>query len=229
MPNNNAFLHPNLAGYLEKQQLQKAYNSFCETSRHLTKEKNGLKCGNKPIDTSVGLVNIIRESFLFRARISEFLRTLPQSPLVFKLIDTEDTLERLDIILKFTKESLYKATDENPKKRKYENNDVFDVSQSNTSTPETVNPSKRIRKSITTPFLTLSDNKEVKSKSVEKSHVNRAELGYQSSSETSNKEDDGETEEAIDDNRVNINTTASVLKPEVRFVWFIQMTFLIDF
>lgn len=203
-----------ISGYLENQQLQKAYNSFCETSRHLTKEKNGLKSGNKPLDTSAGLVNIIREFFLFKARINEFLRTSAQSPLIFRLIDTEDTLQRLEIILKFTKESLAKDSDDNPKKRKYEANDIFDVSQSNTSTPESMNPAKRMRKSLTTPFLTLSANKEVKSKSVEKSQTIRAELGYQSSSETSNKEDDGEIEEEVAVE--NLPVASSAIKIEVR-------------
>lgn len=184
---------------MDHQQLTEAYDSFCETSRHLTKEKNGLKSGNKPLDTSVGLVNIIREYFLFKSRINEFLRLCPQSPIVLKLIDTDDNLVRLDIILKSFRENLSKFDKipaENPKKRKLENElDEFEISQTNTSTPETVNPSKRTRKSLTTPFLTLSANKEIKIKTVDKAIVNKSELRYQSSDDTSGKEDDGEEDQ----------------------------------
>lgn len=167
---------------------------FCETSRHLAKEKTGLKCGNKPLDTSLGLVNIIREYFLFKSRVNEFLRTCPKSPIIIKIIDTEDTVLRLDIILETLRENLSKIDKipaENPKKRKYENDDdEFDISQNNTSTPES-NAPKRSRKSLT-PFLTLSGNKEIKTKTVDKSALYHSELNFPSSDDTSEKEDEDE-------------------------------------
>lgn len=209
-----------ISGYLENQQLNKAYTSFCETSRHLAKEKKGLKCGNKPLDTSVGLVNIIREYFLIKARINEFLRMTPHSPIIIQLIDTSDTILRLDIILKAFKESLNKNESipvESSKKRRRESQEVFDISQTNTSTPETVNPSKRPRKSLTTPFLTISANKENKSRSIEKSAASRVELKYSSTSDTSEKEDEGE-EEVDGDSRSPDSPESPVLtvKPEVK-------------
>lgn len=203
---------------METQQLQKAYHSFCETSRHLTKEKNGLKYGNKPLDTSIGLVNIIREYFLIKARINEFLRLCPQTPVVIQLIDTNDTLLRLDIILKTFKDNLSRLDKaENLKKRKHEcDDDVFDVSQTNTSTPETVNQPKRQRKSLTTPFLTLSANKEIKVKTVDKAIVTRTEAIPFSSDETSDKEDDAEDdEEDVEDIGRSLNSPVSeVLKAQ---------------
>lgn len=200
--------------------MQNTYKSFCETSRHLLKEKKGLKYGNKPLDTSVGLVNIIREYFSIKARINEFLRMSPHSPIVIELIETEDTKLRLDIILKAFKESL-KKTDSVPvesvKKRKHEIHDVFDVSQTNTSTPETNNPSKRRRKSLTTPFLTISANKENKSKSIEKNSTSRHELRYSSSSDTSEKEnEDEEKEEDQSPSPSSADSSVNTLKPEVR-------------
>lgn len=218
-----------ISGYLETQQLQKAYHSFCETSRHLTKEKNGLKYGNKPLDTSVGLVNIIREYFLIKARINEFLRSCPLTPVVIQLIDTNDTLLRLDIILKAFKDNLSKLDKAGTlKKRKHECDDgVFDVSQSNASTPETVNPSKRLRKSLTTPFLTLSANKEIKVKTVDKAIVTRTEAIPFSSDETSDKEDDIEDDEEAEDIEV---TDVLKAQPQVRkFVMQLNCRLLFKF
>lgn len=199
---------------MENQQLQKAYNSFCESSRHLTKEKKGLKYGNKPLDTSQGLVNIVRDYFLYKARINEFLRLCPHSPIIIKLIDTDDTLLRLEIILKTFKDSLSKIDKvpvECSKKRKHEHDDLFDVSQTNTSTPEIVNPSKRMRKSLTTPFLTLSANKENKIRSIDKSTANRNELSYNTSSDSSEKENE---EDDNDDMSHSNQATASPI-PQV--------------
>lgn len=187
-----------LLGYLENQQLQRAYASFCETSRHLTKEKKGLKYGNKPIDTSFGLVNIVRDYFTFKSRINEFLRLCPLSPVVIRLIDTDDVLQRLEIILETFKDNLNKLGSnptENAKKRKLEKDDVFDVQQINASTPEVTHQTKRLRKSLTTPFLTISANKENKCKNADKTKLSRNELEYQNNSsfsETSNKEDEDE-------------------------------------
>lgn len=165
------------------------------------KEKQGLKYGNKPLDTSIGLVSIIRDYFTLKSRINEFLRLCPHSPTIIRLIDTNDTLQRLELILETLKLNLHKIDKLAPgstKKRKLENEEnIFDISHSKTSTPEIINPAKRQRKSFTTPFLTVSANKENKSKTVEKSAVGRSELEFhESSSETSNKEDDDEEEES---------------------------------
>lgn len=215
------------SGYLENQQLHKASNEFCNTSRHLAKEKQGLKYGNRMIDTSLGLVNIVREYFLFQSRINEFLRLCPQSPLIIELIDTNDTLLRLDKLLKTVKDHLGKIDkipSDNPKKRKHEidDDDEFVVSQTNTSTPETVMSSvKRLKSSLTTPFLTLSTNKEETVKTVDKvlkNHINF------SSTDTSGKEDDDVEEQ------VKLPPAASqVLKanPEVRIYYAtVVFTFL---
>lgn len=136
---------------MENQQLEEAYNEFCETSRHLVKEKQGLKYGNKLLDTSVGLVNIVRDYYTLKSRINEFLRISPHSPFIIRLIDTEDTLQRLEIILQTLTENLHKIEKLQPgstKKRKLDQEEnIFDISHSKTSTPETLHPSKRLRKS----------------------------------------------------------------------------------
>jgi hypothetical protein len=180
-----------------------------------------LKFGNKPLDTSIGLVNVIRDFYSIKSRINEFLRLCPKSPIIIKLIDTDETLVRLDIILNAFKENLGKidkVPPGNPKKRKLEienDDDEFDITQTNTSTPETViNPSKRKRMSLTTPFLTLSANKEIKIRTADKSLVmNRSELNYTTSSDTSGKEDDGMDEE--EEKAPGLSTTPAVLIPEV--------------
>lgn len=157
----------------------------------------------------MGLVNIIREYFLIKSRVNEFLRACPLSPVVIQLIDTNDTLLRLDIILKSFKENLEKAPAGNQKKRKLENDvDEFQISMTNTSTPETVNPPKRLRKSLTTPFLTLSANKEIKVKSVDRAAVTRGEAIPFSSDETSDKEDDAEDNDVGDASR-SVNSPVS--------------------
>jgi hypothetical protein len=151
-------------------------------------------------------VNIIRDYFTFKARINEFLRLSPLSPVVIRLIDTDDTLQRLEIILETVKDNLgnkmgrqQKVPAESSNKRKHDNDDVFDVSQSNTSTPETAHPAKRLRKSLTTPFLTLSANKQNKTKSTaDKSMVvERSELDCQNSSSSSDTPDKEEEEEDV--------------------------------
>lgn len=142
---------------------------------------------------------------------------------MIRLIDTDDSLQRLEIILEKFKDNLGKIDKvpaESSKKRKHEKDDVFEISQSNTSTPETAHPAKRLKKSLTTPFLMLSGNKENKSKTVDKSKVGRLELDYQnsSSSDTSNKEDDNDDN---DDEEMGVSRKTSssphVLKtnPEV--------------
>lgn len=210
---------------MENQQLDKAYSSFCETSRHLAKEKKGLKDGNKPLDTSFGLVNIIREYFSFKAKFTEFIRVCPKSPIIIQLIETDDTLARLNIILKSFKENLHKFDEvptENSKKRKHSNSaDDFDVSNANTSTPEAQTIVKKKRRSLATPFLTLSAQKEVKTIPWDKSATNKFELCYKSSTETSSKDYDDEEEVAAKPWLVTNTASAAspVLMPqnEVRY------------
>lgn len=150
----------------------------------------GLKYGNNPLDASVGLVNIIREYFLIKARINECvdesLRLSPHSPIIMQLIDTNDTLSRLNIILETFKESLNNIDSvpssvppvESSQKRKHDVEDVFDVSQANTVTPEAVNPKKRPRKSFATPFRTINANKEIRSHSIVNNSADDAEYDY---------------------------------------------------
>jgi hypothetical protein len=83
-------------------------------------------------------------------------------------------------------------------KRKRQTETEFNISQTNTSTPETHEPiSKRRRISLPNPFVSLSAcNSEKKTSNVnDKSVLNRKELNYISSPETSNKEDDVSDEE----------------------------------
>lgn len=179
-------------GYLENQQLDELYTLFCETSRHLVKEKKGLRYGNKPVDTSAGLIKIVSDYFMFKSQISEFLRLCPHSPVIVRLIDTEDPIKRLEIILETLKINLHKFEKvplEKSKKRKIGQEDEFNVSQSNASTPEPENVAKRRRQSITTPFLLFNSSKENQSKSFDKLKVPKSTLKYSTSSETSEKED----------------------------------------
>lgn len=140
------------------------------------------------------------------------------SPVVIRLIDTDDTLQRLEIILETFKDNLGKIdeveADGNSKKRKH-NDCLFDISQSNTSTPETAHPAKRLRKSLTTPFLTLSANKENKNKFIEKSLLGCTKLDHNSSSETSNKEDDDVDEEVVDSSKTSVSPHVRKANPEV--------------
>lgn len=205
---------------MEHQQLENTYKSFYASSRYLTEEKKVLKRGTAPLDTSVGLVSIIREYFLFRSRINEFLRSNPTSPVIIKLIEADDTLQRLDIILKSLKGNLCKGISaENPNKRKIEQSDEeFNISQSNTSTPETRNPPKRARKWLTKPLLTLSAKKHNTSKSLHKSPAHRNELNYVSTSDTSEKEDDDDEDDNDEQSPMRKSTSspaAQVLHEEV--------------
>lgn len=201
-----------ISGYLENQHLDNAYTSFCETSRHLVKEKQGLKCGNKPLDTSIGLVNIIRDYFTFKSLLNEFLRSCPQSPTIIRLIDSGDSLQRLEIILgmfqaydnlknlnfincnenfldtlKNNLHKIDKVSTASTKKRKHDNEEnVFNLSHSKTSTPEIVHLAKRLKNCLTTPHLTLSTFEESKSQGGTGSKL------LYSSSDSSNKEDDDE-------------------------------------
>lgn len=182
-------------GYLEKQQLHEAYLTFCGTSRYLTTEKKGLKYGNRPVDTTIGLINFISENIKFRAQINEFLRLCPRCPLTDRLTDKEDFLERNQIILDHLRYNIHLIENVHPEKSKkrkpIEQENGFDVSQSNASTPEVENAAKRSRKSLSNPFITVnSSNKENQSRSLEKSNLLKPPIVYSSSSsETSDKED----------------------------------------
>lgn len=210
---------------MENQQLDKTYSSFCDTSRHLAKEKKSLKDGNKMLDTSLGLVNIIRDYFSFKAKFAEFLRVCPKSPIIIELIEKEDTLSRLNLILQTFKDNLHKfdkVPTKNPKKRQHSNSvddgEDFDISNTNTSTPETVNVAKKPRRSVTTPFVAISASKDVKTKTVDQASTSRAALGYVSSPDTSSKDGDDEEEEEGAANASFIQNTSSpaaqVLKPQ---------------
>lgn len=199
---------------MENQQLEKTYRSFCDSSRHLAKEKKTLKNGNKMLDTSFGLVNIIREYYSFKAKFTEFLRVCPKSSTMIKLIDADDTLSRLDIVLQTITDNLHKfdkiPTENNKKRRHSSSVENFDISDTNTSTPEAQNVIKKRRRSVATPFITVSSKKEVKTKSVDKTSASRAELDYRSSSETSSKDGDDDEEEEKDAEKVSSNqNTAS--------------------
>lgn len=106
--NKTFFITLHFTGYLEDQDLPDAYKSFCESSRHLTKEYLALQSGSKSIDTSSGLVNIISDYFLIKATVSEFLRVCPKSPIVIKIIETSEIRLRLELILKIFKDNLNK-------------------------------------------------------------------------------------------------------------------------
>lgn len=197
------FIINSYAGYLDEQNLSDAYNVFCESSRHLTKEYEAYKEGTKSIDTSIGLVNIITEYFLLKEKLNEFVRTCPRSKLIIQLIDTSSIQLRLELIFKVLKDNLLKfdeqIEEETVSRKRRKNEGEFDISQTNTSTPETSHqPSlKRRRISLTTPFIALSANNSNNKSITNKSALNRKELNYLSSPETSNKEDDVTEEEPI--------------------------------
>lgn len=207
-------------GYLEKQQLDTTYAAFVDASRHLAKEKKELKHGNKPIDTSIGLVKIVSEHFKFKSRISEFLRSCPHSPLIDRLIDTQDSLEQLDIILETFKSNLKCDKFSSRKRKQNEREDNFNVSQSNASTPEPENAAKRRRKSLTTPFLIASTSKvNHSSKSSDKSKVHKPSLKYSpSSSESSDSKEDIHEDTGCSSAISKIRTTPPIA--EVRYIRF---------
>ena len=204
------------SGYLRSKQLQKAFSSFCDTTRHLTKEeKEEYKSGNTISFIPVGLVQIVREYLLFKNQIDEFLSSFnePFPPIVVKLLDEDDTLSRLKIILEyFFKENSrkdVKVPAKSSKKRKHEEVEAFNISQSNTSTPETVHLSKRKRSSLALPRFTFSGNKEHKNKPIEKTSTNRTELCL-SSSDTSRKDEDDEDEQEEDPQHSNRSTSSPI-------------------
>lgn len=186
---------------MDEQHLQEAHNIFCETSRHLTKEYLAYQEGTKSVDTSIGLVNIIAEYFLLKEKLNEFIRTCPKTSFIIELIDTASFQMRFELIFKILKENLLKFDVEVPttSKRKRRTETEFNISQTNTSTPETHEPlSKRRRISLPNPFVSLSAcnaEKKVTNVNDNSAVLKRKELNYVSSSETSDKEDDVSEEE----------------------------------
>lgn len=198
---------------MDEQNLPEAYNEFCETSRHLTKEYLAYREGAKSIDTSIGLVNIISEYFLLKEKLNEFVRTCPKTKLILQLIDTSSIQLRLELIFNKLKENLPsidgKVVEDTvlPRKRKKaDGNESFDICHTNTSTPDSSHPQsqqplkKRRKISLTTPFISLSASNNSKQLITDKNALNRKELQYISSPETSNKEDDvSDDDEIIED------------------------------
>lgn len=77
------------------------------------------------------------------------------------------------------------------KRRFADDDEEFEVLQTNTSTPETAPASKRFRRSLTTPFITLCSNGEIKKfVDLKESLSSRKELQFVSSPDTSSKEED---------------------------------------
>lgn len=220
----NEFAH--FSGYLEKQQLDAAYTAFLDTSRHLAHDKKELKLGNRPIDMSIGLIKIISEYCKFKDRIKEFLRLCPRSPLKNRLIDTENTLEQLDIILDTFNYNL-KKTEKIPaekarKRRQNEREDDFDVSQSNASTPEPEHAAKKRRKSQTKfPFLIASSSKENPSKSMNRSKILKSSLNHTSSSSDSDDDQIVKTERpaSTSQSRITPPPIAEVSCMQLRWLW----------
>jgi len=133
------------------------------------------------------------------------------------LIDTANLQSRLDIILKVLKDNLLKfdqVQEDVSRKRRKTENELFNVSQTNTSTPETVQPPKRRR--ISCSKLNTSNNND--NKTEEKVLGSKDLKNYISSPETSNKEDD------VTDDDSSIKTSTSNTKiappPEVNSYLF---------
>lgn len=133
------------------------------------------------------------------------------------MIDTANLQSRLDIILKVLKDNLLKfdqVQEDVSRKRRKTENELFNVSQTNTSTPETVQPPKRRR--ISCSKLDNSNNND--NKTEEKVLGNKDLKNYISSPETSNKEDD------VTDDDSSIKTSTSNTKiappPEVKSYLF---------
>lgn len=169
---------------------------------------------------------------MFKNQIDEFLSSFPdpRPPIITKLIEANDSLRRLEIILEyFFKDS---KSVKNPvgtsRKRKRDELEEFNISQSNASTPEIVHLPKRKRITFPTPFITVSSTKEHKSRLVEKSSANRKELllsspdtSMEAVSGTSEDEEDQEDDEEKEHqllNRQSASPISQVLKanPEVR-------------
>jgi hypothetical protein len=187
-----------ISEYLDVQRQDEAHEVFKNTSRHLRNYSDGIRAG-KFVDNAVELVKIVSEYFHFKSRIEEVMRTCPMSPTIEKLGDAQETKTRFDIIIDTLKNNLHKIEKipiVNSKKRKqndqHQQDDEFNVSQTNTSTPETYNNNpKRIKKS--TPHHRAGTSKEIRRRqSLDKSKLQRSDSRKYSTDDTSTKEDDGE-------------------------------------
>ncbi|CAO1394102.1 unnamed protein product [Diamesa serratosioi] len=178
-----------MIGYLEDQTLEDVYTAFCESSLYLNHEFEALQYGNKAIDTSMGLINIISDYYVIKSLISEFISSCPKTPIIVEMIQTNGLQQRLKLIINLLKENLNKIELIPERKRKHE--DDFESSVMTTSTPELQNAPKRPKISLTTPFMTLSKTTE---KKAEDNAFNRKELPF-TSSDTSDKEDYVEDDE----------------------------------
>ncbi|CAG9803100.1 unnamed protein product [Chironomus riparius] len=180
--------------YLDEQDLTDAYNTFCETSRHLTdQEYQSYSQGIKTLDNGYGLINIVTEYFLIKDKLRDFIRACPKTSIIISLIDTANLQSRLDIILKVLKDNLLKfdqVQEDISRKRRKTENELFQVSQTNTSTPETVQPLKKRRISCSKSNTLNNSNNNDNTKVEEKILGNKDLKIYISSPETSNKEDD---------------------------------------
>ncbi|KAG5683433.1 hypothetical protein PVAND_012714 [Polypedilum vanderplanki] len=208
-----------IVGYLDEQNLTDAHKLFCETSRHLSHEEYlAFSQGIKTIDTSIGLVNIVSEYFYIKNKLNDFIKNCPKTSLIIKLIDTSSFLLRIDLILKVLRENLQKFDKcevIESRKRRLNEDELFNISNTNTSTPETVvHCSKRPRVSFSKPLITLSAAKAEQSATkvkVDDESIGKKELHYISSPETSNKEDDVSEEE----DEENVSNEISVPPPEL--------------
>lgn len=179
---------------MDEQDLTDAYNTFCETSRHLTdQEYQSYSQGIKTLDNGYGLINIVTEYFLIKDKLRDFIRACPKTSIIISLIDTANLQSRLDIILKVLKDNLLKfdqVQEDISRKRRKTENELFQVSQTNTSTPETVQPLKKRRISCSKSNTLNNSNNNDNTKVEEKILGNKDLKIYISSPETSNKEDD---------------------------------------
>lgn len=95
-----------IIGYLEDQSLEDVYTAFCESSIYLNQEFEALQNGNKAIDTSMGLINIISDYYVIKTLISEFISSCPKTPIILKLIQTNGLQQRLKLIINLFKKNL---------------------------------------------------------------------------------------------------------------------------
>ncbi|CAO1385010.1 unnamed protein product [Diamesa tonsa] len=188
-------------GYLEDQSLEDVYTAFCESSIYLNQEFEALQNGNKAIDTSMGLINIISDYYVIKTLISEFISSCPKTPIILKLIQTNGLQQRLKLIINLFKKNLNNIELVPERKRKH--TDDFESSVMTTSTPEIQNAPKRPRISLTTPFFSLP--KTNVGSNAENNALKRKELPF-TSPDTSDKED-------IDDDEISGNTSINTIKP----------------
>lgn len=210
----------NKIDYLDEQNLTDAYDTFCETSRHLSdQEYLAYSQGIKSLDAGIGLINIVTEYFQIKDKIRDFIRSCPKTSIVISLIDTTNLQSRLDIIFKVLKENLLKfdhVQEEISRKRRKTENEIFDVSQTNTSTPESVQPFKRRRISCSKQLVAnISSNIDKDNNNV----LGKKDLKIISSPETSNKEDDVTEEEDESAISPSTSSTKKAPPPEVNLLY----------